>query len=408
MNIIKKPHMSVGTIGHVDHGKTTLTAAITKVLASQKDGSLNNKFIPFQDIDKSPEERSRGITIVASHVEYETKDRHYTHIDCPGHQNYVKNMITGTAQMDVAILVVSVIEGIQPQTREHIILAKEIGVPSIVVFLNKIDVYSEDLELIELVDFEIRELIHHYFPEKTYDSIPVVWGSALSALQDTSPKIGEESILKLMKTIENNCPIVTRNLLEPFKMAIDSIFTITGRGTVVTGRIEKGKIKLNDELDILGLNADTQTTCIGLEFFHKTLQEASAGENVGILLRGVKKESIARGQVVCARNSGSAAFLIFEATVFILSSEDGGRNTPIFMNYTPQFFFRTASVTGKITYIDAPFLLPGNAGNIKVLLNKPIVLEAKLKFTIREGSTTIGQGVVLDTLEALNQIKKDD
>ena len=243
MNIIKKPHMSVGTIGHVDHGKTTLTAAITKVLASQKDGSLNNKFIPFQDIDKSPEERSRGITIVASHVEYETKDRHYTHIDCPGHQNYVKNMITGTAQMDVAILVVSVIEGIQPQTREHIILAKEIGVPSIVVFLNKIDVYSEDLELIELVDFEIRELIHHYFPEKTYDSIPVVWGSALSALQDTSPKIGEESILKLMKTIENNCPIVTRNLLEPFKMAIDSIFTITGRGTVVTGRIEKGKIK---------------------------------------------------------------------------------------------------------------------------------------------------------------------
>jgi len=408
MIVIKKPHMSVGTIGHVDHGKTTLTAAITKVLASQKYGSTSNKFIPFQDIDKSPEERKRGITIVASHVEYETKERHYTHIDCPGHQNYVKNMITGTAQMDVAILVVSAVEGIQPQTREHIILAKEIGVPSIVVFLNKIDVYSEELELIELVDYEIRELIINYFPEKSYDDIPVVWGSALSALQETSPKIGEESIIKLMETIEKNCPIVTRDVLLPFKMAIDSIFTITGRGTVVTGRIEKGKIKLNDELEILGLGLDTQTTCIGLEFFHKTLQEASAGENIGILLRGVKKESIARGQVVCARNSGAAAYAQFEARVFILSAADGGRNTPIFKNYTPQFFFRTANITGKILEIDSPFLLPGTAGNIEVLLNKPIVLEPQLKFTIREGSTTIGQGFILDTLDKVRLRKKDD
>lgn len=398
--------MSVGTIGHVDHGKTTLTAAITKVLSSTTYGSEKNKFIPFHDIDKSPEERSRGITIVASHVEYETKERHYTHIDCPGHQNYIKNMITGTAQMDVAILVVSAVEGIQPQTREHIILAKEIGVPSIVVYINKMDVIS-DAALAELVDLEIRELIIKYFPEKEFDSIPIVSGSALAALEGRSVELGENSILRLMEVIEKTCGLPPREATEPFKMAIDNVFSITGRGTVVTGRIEKGTIRLNDELDILGLKKDVQTTCIGLEFFHKTLTEAEAGENIGILVRGIKKHDLARGQVVCARDTVMKTYTCFQATVFILSAEDGGRNTAIFKEYIPQFFIRTANVSGRIySILDEssdkpvnPFILPGTAGIINVILQKPLVLHAKLKFTIREGNTTIGQGIISEVYD---------
>lgn len=382
-----KPHCNIGTIGHVDHGKTTLTAAITTVLS--KKGFA--KATAYDSIDKAPEEKARGITISTAHVEYETEKRHYAHVDCPGHADYVKNMITGAAQMDGAILVVSAADGPMPQTREHILLARQVGVPALVVFLNKADMV-DDPELLELVEMEVRELLSSYGFKG--DEIPVVRGSALAALEGRDPKLGEEAILALMDAVDNHIPQPDRPMDKPFLMPIEDVFSISGRGTVVTGRIEKGIVKVGEEIEIVGLKATQKTTCTGVEMFRKLLDEGRAGDNVGILLRGTKREDVERGQVL-AKPGSITPHTEFEAEVYILTKEEGGRHTPFFANYRPQFYFRTTDVTGSV---DLPsgkeMVMPGDNVKLKVTLISPIAMDEGLRFAIREGGRTVGAGVV--------------
>jgi len=384
-----KPHVNIGTIGHVDHGKTTLTAAITKCQAKKnKDWAVVKE---YGQIDASPEEKMRGITISTAHVEYETANRHYAHVDCPGHADYVKNMITGAAQMDGAILVVSATDGPMPQTREHILLAKQVGVPSIVVFLNKVDAV-EDAELLELVEMEVRELLTSYgFPG---DTIPVIKGSALKALDGDTSDIGEIAIQALMDAVDNSIPEPARATDKPFLLPIEDVFSISGRGTVVTGRIERGIVKINEELEIVGIKATQKTICTGIEMFRKLLDEGRAGDNAGILLRGTKKEDVERGQVLCKPGS-ITPHTIFEAEVYILTKEEGGRHTPFFKNYRPQFYFRTTDVTGSVTLNEGTeMVMPGDNVKINVELIAPIAMEEGLRFAIREGGRTVGAGVV--------------
>lgn len=382
-----KPHVNIGTIGHVDHGKTTLTAAITSYLS--KSGQAEKK--AYDQIDASPEEKSRGITISTAHVEYETAKRHYAHVDCPGHADYVKNMITGAAQMDGAILVVSATDGPMPQTREHILLAKQVGVPAIVVFLNKVDAV-EDKELLELVEMEVRELLTSYgFPG---DTIPVVKGSALKALEGDSSELGEPSIQALMDAVDEFIPEPARVTDKPFLLPIEDVFSISGRGTVVTGRIERGIVKINEELEIVGLRDTQKTTCTGIEMFRKLLDEGRAGDNAGILLRGTKREDVERGQVLCKPGS-ITPHTTFEAEVYILTKEEGGRHTPFFKNYRPQFYFRTTDITGAVTLnAGTEMVMPGDNLKINVELIAPIAMEEGLRFAIREGGRTVGAGVV--------------
>jgi len=387
-----KPHMNVGTIGHVDHGKTSLTAAITKVLA--KKGQA--EFIDYANIDKAPEERERGITISTSHVEYESDNRHYAHVDCPGHADYVKNMITGAAQMDGAILVVSAADGPMPQTREHILLAGQVGVPNIIVFLNKADMV-DDAELIELVEMEVRDLLSSYgFPG---DDVPIIKGSALKALEGDTSEIGEPAILKLIAAMDEYFPLPTRVIDKPFLLPVEDVFSISGRGTVVTGRIERGIIEVGKEVEIVGIKDTVKTTVTGVEMFRKLLKEGRAGENVGILLRGTKREDVERGQVLAAPGS-ITPHKKFEAEIYVLSKEEGGRHTPFITGYKPQFYFRTTDVTGSI---DLPagteMVMPGD--NVKIIgtLINPIAMEEGLKFAIREGGRTVGAGVVSKILE---------
>ena len=387
-----KPHCNVGTIGHVDHGKTTLTAAITKVLAE----AGGAEFQDYSSIDKAPEEKARGITINTAHVEYETSDRHYAHVDCPGHADYVKNMITGAAQMDGAILVVSAADGPMPQTREHILLARQVGVPALVVFMNKVD-QVDDEELIELVEMEIRELLSSYdFPG---DDIPIVKGSALAALEDKTPEIGHDAILKLMEAVDSYIPQPERPVNLPFLMPIEDVFSISGRGTVVTGRIERGIVKVGDEIEIVGIKDTTKTTCTGVEMFRKLLDQGQAGDNVGVLLRGTKREDVERGQVLCAPGS-ITPHTEFEAEAYILTKEEGGRHTPFFTNYRPQFYFRTTDVTGVVTLPEGTeMVMPGDNVKMNVKLIAPIAMEEKLRFAIREGGRTVGAGVVSKVLK---------
>ena len=383
-----KPHVNIGTIGHVDHGKTTLTAAITKV-QSQK-GFAEVK--AYDQIDAAPEEKERGITISTAHVEYETDKRHYAHVDCPGHADYVKNMITGAAQMDGAILVVSATDGPMPQTREHILLAKQVGVPSIVVYLNKVD-QVEDAELLELVEMEVRELLTSYgFPG---DATPIIKGSALRALEgDSESEIGEKSIKALMDAVDEYIPQPARPTDQAFLMPIEDVFSISGRGTVVTGRIERGIVKINEELEIVGLKATQKTICTGIEMFRKLLDEGRAGDNAGVLLRGTKKEDVERGQVLCKPGS-ITPHTQFEAEVYILTKEEGGRHTPFFKNYRPQFYFRTTDVTGAVTLGEGTeMVMPGDNTKLTVELISPIAMEEGLRFAIREGGRTVGAGVV--------------
>jgi elongation factor Tu len=382
-----KPHVNIGTIGHVDHGKTTLTAAITTYLA--KAGLAEKR--GYDQIDAAPEEKERGITINTAHVEYETANRHYAHVDCPGHADYVKNMITGAAQMDGAILVVSAADGPMPQTREHILLAKQVGVPSIVVFLNKVDMV-EDAELLELVEMEVRELLSSYdFPG---DKIPIVKGSALRALEGEDSDIGEKSIQALMDAVDSYIAEPVRATDKPFLMPIEDVFSISGRGTVVTGRIERGILKINEELEIVGIRATQKTTCTGIEMFKKLLDEGRAGDNAGVLLRGTKKEDVERGQVLCKPGS-ITPHTHFEAEVYILTKEEGGRHTPFFKNYRPQFYFRTTDVTGSVTLAaGTEMVMPGDNVKITVELIAPIAMEEGLRFAIREGGRTVGAGVV--------------
>jgi len=386
------PHINVGTIGHVDHGKTTLTAALTKVLAKKYGG----EFKAYDQIDAAPEERARGITIATAHVEYRSAKRHYAHVDCPGHADYVKNMITGAAQMDGAILVVSAADGPMPQTREHILLARQVGVPYIVVFLNKADMV-DDPELLELVEMEVRELLSSYdFPG---DDIPIITGSALKALEGDTGKLGEESILKLVEAMDEYFPIPTRETDKPFLMPIEDVFTISGRGTVVTGRIERGRVKLNDEIEIVGITPTTKTTCTGVEMFRKLLDEGQAGDNVGVLLRGTKREEVQRGQVL-AKTGSITPHTTFEAEIYILSKEEGGRHTPFFTEYRPQFYFRTTDVTGAVTLPEGvEMVMPGDNIKLQVKLISPIAMEDGLRFAIREGGRTVGAGVVSKILE---------
>lgn len=383
-----KPHVNVGTIGHVDHGKTTLTAAITKVLAE----SGGATFTSYEDIDKAPEERARGITISTAHVEYETANRHYAHVDCPGHADYVKNMITGAAQMDGGILVVSAGDGPMPQTREHILLARQVGVPALVVFMNKVD-QVDDEELLELVEMEIRELLDVYdFPA---DDIPVVRGSALAAVEDRNHDIGRDAVLKLMEEVDSYIPNPTRDFEKPFLMPVEDVFSISGRGTVVSGRVEQGIINTGDEVELVGIRTtSTKTTCTGVEMFKKQLDRGQAGDNVGLLLRGLKRDDVLRGQVLCKPGT-IAPHTKFEAEVYVLKKEEGGRHTPFFSNYRPQFFFRTADVTGNILLkTGTEMVMPGDNTAIDIELISPIALEAGMKFSIREGGRTIGAGVV--------------
>ena len=383
-----KPHVNIGTIGHVDHGKTTLTAAITKVQA--KKGFAEVK--AYDQIDAAPEEKERGITISTAHVEYETDKRHYAHVDCPGHADYVKNMITGAAQMDGAILVVSATDGPMPQTREHILLAKQVGVPSIVVYLNKVD-QVEDAELLELVEMEVRELLTSYgFPG---DATPIIKGSALRALEgDSESDIGEKSIKALMDAVDEYIPQPARPTDQAFLMPIEDVFSISGRGTVVTGRIERGIVKINEELEIVGLKATQKTICTGIEMFRKLLDEGRAGDNAGVLLRGTKKEDVERGQVLCKPGS-ITPHTQFEAEVYILTKEEGGRHTPFFKNYRPQFYFRTTDVTGAVTLGEGTeMVMPGDNTKLTVELISPIAMEEGLRFAIREGGRTVGAGVV--------------
>jgi len=382
-----KPHVNIGTFGHVDHGKTTLTAAITKVL-SKTGGAV---FKAYDQIDAAPEEKARGITISTAHVEYETSKRHYAHVDCPGHADYVKNMITGAAQMDGAILVVSASDGPMPQTREHILLARQVGVPSLVVFLNKVD-QVEDAELLDLVEMEVRDLLTYYgFPG---DKIPVIKGSALKGLEGDASDIGEKAILALMDAVDEYIPEPARPTDQPFLMPIEDVFSISGRGTVVTGRIERGIVKLNEEIEIVGLRATQKTICTGVEMFRKLLDEGRAGDNVGLLLRGIAKEDVERGQVLCKPGS-ITPHTIFEAEVYILTKEEGGRHTPFFKNYRPQFYFRTTDVTGSVSLPEGvEMVMPGDNIKITVELISPIAMEEGLRFAIREGGKTVGAGVV--------------
>jgi elongation factor Tu len=383
----KKPHCNVGTIGHVDHGKTTLTAAITKVLA--KTGGAT--FVPFDQIDKAPEERERGITIATAHVEYETKNRHYAHVDCPGHADYVKNMITGAAQMDGAILVVSAADGPMPQTREHILLARQVGVPAIVVYLNKADMV-DDKELLDLVELEIRELLTKYeFPG---EEIPIVIGSALKALEGEGSELGEPSILKLMEAVDSYIPQPVRDVEKPFIMPVEDVFSISGRGTVATGRIERGKIKVGDEVEIVGIKGTQKTVVTGVEMFRKLLDEGLAGDNVGCLLRGTKREEIERGQVL-AKPGSITPHTKFKAESYVLTKEEGGRHTPFFNGYRPQFYFRTTDVTGVVTLpAGTEMVMPGDNVSMEIALITPIAMDEGLRFAIREGGRTVGAGVV--------------
>ena len=382
-----KPHCNIGTIGHVDHGKTTLTAAITMVLA--KTGGATAK--KYDEIDAAPEEKARGITINTAHVEYETQNRHYAHVDCPGHADYVKNMITGAAQMDGAILVVSAADGPMPQTREHILLARQVGVPALVVFMNKVDMV-DDAELLDLVEMEVRELLSSYdFPG---DDIPIVKGSALAAVEGREPAIGEDRILELMTQVDAYIPQPDRPIDQPFLMPVEDVFSISGRGTVVTGRIEKGIVKVGEEVEIVGLRATQKTTCTGVEMFRKLLDQGQAGDNVGILLRGTKREDVERGQVL-AKPGTIKPHTEFEAEVYILSKDEGGRHTPFFSNYRPQFYFRTTDVTGSVTLPEGTeMVMPGDNVQMKVKLIAPIAMEQGLRFAIREGGRTVGAGVV--------------
>ncbi|MDA8049767.1 MAG: elongation factor Tu [Rhodospirillales bacterium] len=382
-----KPHCNIGTIGHVDHGKTTLTAAITKVLA--KSGGAT--FTAYDQIDKAPEERARGITIATAHVEYETKSRHYAHVDCPGHADYVKNMITGAAQMDGAILVVSAADGPMPQTREHILLARQVGVPALVVYLNKVDMV-DDPEILELVELEVRELLKTYqFPG---DEIPIVKGSALAALEERNPELGEQSVLKLMDAVDQYIPQPDRPKDRPFLMPIEDVFSISGRGTVVTGRIERGVVKVGDEVEIVGLRATQKTTVTGVEMFRKLLDQGEAGDNIGALLRGTKREEVERGQVLAAPGS-ITPHTQFKAEAYILTKEEGGRHTPFFTNYRPQFYFRTTDVTGVVKLPDGTeMVMPGDNVSMDVELIAPIAMDDGLRFAIREGGRTVGAGVV--------------
>jgi len=388
-----KPHCNIGTIGHVDHGKTTLTAAITKVLAE----AGRAEYTSYDQIDKAPEEKARGITINTAHVEYETDKRHYAHVDCPGHADYVKNMITGAAQMDGAILVVSAADGPMPQTREHILLARQVGVPAIVVYLNKCD-QVDDPELLELVELEVRELLSQYdFPG---DDIPVIKGSALYALEDKDPEgLGRQSVLELMAAVDEYIPQPTRPMDRPFLMPIEDVFSISGRGTVVTGRIERGIVKVGDEIEIVGLRETQKTVCTGVEMFRKLLDQGEPGDNVGVLLRGIKREEVERGQVLCKPGS-ITPHTKFSAETYVLTKEEGGRHTPFFSNYRPQFFFRTTDVTGTIELPEGTeMVMPGDNVTMKVELISPIAMEEGLRFAIREGGRTVGAGVVASIIE---------
>jgi len=382
-----KPHCNIGTIGHVDHGKTTLTAAITKVLAE----SGGATFTAYDQIDKAPEEKARGITIATAHVEYETANRHYAHVDCPGHADYVKNMITGAAQMDGAILVVSAADGPMPQTREHILLARQVGVPSLVVYMNKIDMV-DDPELIELVELEVRELLSSYdFPG---DDIPVIQGSALCALDGREDAVGKASILKLMEAVDSYIPQPERAKDRPFLMPIEDVFTISGRGTVVTGRVERGIVKVGDEVEIVGLRPTTKTIATGVEMFRKLLDQGEAGDNIGVLLRGTKREEVERGQVL-AKPGSITPHTVFMAEAYVLTKEEGGRHTPFFDNYRPQFYFRTTDVTGSVKLPEGTeMVMPGDNVTMEVELLVPIAMDEGLRFAIREGGRTVGAGVV--------------
>ena len=387
-----KPHCNIGTIGHVDHGKTTLTAAITKVLAE----SGGAEFSDYSDIDKAPEEKARGITISTAHVEYETEGRHYAHVDCPGHADYVKNMITGAAQMDGAILVVNAADGPMPQTREHILLARQVGVPALVVFLNKVDQVDDD-ELLELVEMEVRELLSSYeFPG---DDIPIVKGSALAALEGRDEAIGANAIMELMGAVDKYIPQPERPKDQPFLLPIEDVFSISGRGTVVTGRVERGVINVGDEIEIVGIKDTQTTTCTGVEMFRKLLDSGEAGDNVGVLLRGTKREEVERGQVLCAPSS-ITPHTKFKAEAYILTKEEGGRHTPFFTNYRPQFYFRTTDVTGVVHLPSGTeMVMPGDNIEMEVELIVPIAMEEKLRFAIREGGRTVGAGVVAAIIE---------
>ena len=387
-----KPHCNVGTIGHVDHGKTTLTAAITKIL-----GELGGaEFVPFDEIDKAPEERARGITIATAHVEYETEARHYAHVDCPGHADYIKNMITGAAQMDGAILVVSAADGPMPQTREHILLARQVGVPALVVYMNKVD-QVDDEEILDLVELEVRELLSLYeFPG---DDIPIVRGSALAALEGRDEEIGKASVLELMQAVDDHIPQPDRPIDKPFLMPIEDVFSISGRGTVVTGRIERGVVKVGDDVEIVGVKETTKTVCTGVEMFRKLLDSGEAGDNVGVLLRGTKREEVERGQVL-AQPGTITPHTKFEAETYILTKDEGSRHTPFFSNYRPQFYFRTTDITGTIELPEGTeMVMPGDNVNMKVNLIAPIAMDEGLRFAIREGGRTVGAGVVAKIME---------
>jgi elongation factor Tu len=387
-----KPHCNIGTIGHVDHGKTSLTAAITKILA--KTGGAT--FTAYDQIDKAPEEKARGITISTAHVEYETKNRHYAHVDCPGHADYVKNMITGAAQMDGAILVVSAADGPMPQTREHILLARQVGVPALVVFLNKCDMV-DDPELLELVEMEVRELLSSYqFPG---DDIPIIHGSALMALEDKNPELGEQAVLKLMDAVDAYIPQPERATDRPFLMPIEDVFSISGRGTVVTGRVERGIVRVGEEVEIVGIKPTVKTVVTGVEMFRKLLDQGQAGDNIGVLLRGTKKEEVERGQVLCKPGS-ITPHTNFEANVYVLNKAEGGRHKPFFNNYRPQFYFRTTDVTGSIALAEGTeMVMPGDNTVMTVELGKPIAMDEGLRFAIREGGRTVGAGRVTKILK---------
>jgi elongation factor Tu len=387
-----KPHVNVGTIGHVDHGKTTLTAALTKVMAE----SFGGTFMAYDQIDKAPEEKARGITIATAHVEYQSANRHYAHVDCPGHADYVKNMITGAAQMDGAILVVSAADGPMPQTREHILLARQVGVPYIVVYMNKADMV-DDAELLQLVEMEVRDLLTQYeFPG---DKTPIIIGSALKALEGENSELGIKSVVKLVEEMDKYIPVPKREVEKPFLMPVEDVFSISGRGTVVTGRIERGIIKVNDEVEIIGLRPTAKTICTGVEMFRKLLDEGRAGDNVGVLLRGTKREEVERGQVL-AKPGSITPHTNFECEVYVLTKEEGGRHTPFFKGYRPQFYFRTTDVTGTIELpAGAEMVMPGDNIKMTVELISPIAMEEGLRFAIREGGKTVGSGVVSKVLK---------
>ncbi len=389
----KKPHVNIGTIGHIDHGKTTLTAAITKVLSMKGSG----QFVAFDKIDKAPEEKERGITIATAHVEYETPNRHYAHVDCPGHADYIKNMITGAAQMDGAVLVVAATDGPMPQTREHILLARQVGVPSLVVYLNKVDLV-DDPELLELVELEVRELLSKYdFPG---DDVPVVRGSALKALETEDPESEDaRSIWEIVQACDDFIPEPARDIDRPYLMPIEDVFSISGRGTVVTGRVERGIIKVGDEVEIVGMSDTRKTVCTGVEMFRKVLDQGQAGDNVGVLLRGIKRDDVERGQVLAAPKS-IKPHRRFKAEVYILNKEEGGRHTPFFSGYRPQFYFRTTDVTGVVTLPDGvEMVMPGDNTTFDVDLIVPIAMDPGLRFAIREGGRTVGAGVVSEIVE---------